>query len=103
MILPSLLMTVCVCSGCEWPQAELYVVCEPDELHSRFSFLARPDGSRQVAEVVAHLEGYGDVAVLALRDHFDEETDLVRLPEGHHTREGAKKRSNGAREMNKER
>lgn len=62
------------------------MVCEPDELYRRFSFLARPDGSRQVAEVMAHLEGYGDVAVLALRDHFDEETDLVGLPEGHHTR-----------------
>lgn len=76
---------VCVCLGCKWPQAELYMVCEPNELDGRFPFLARPDGSCQVAEVVAHLKGHGDVAVLVLRDHFDEEPNLVGLPEGHHT------------------
>lgn len=77
--------------GSEWPQAELYVVCEPDELYGRFPFLARPDGSCQVAEVVTNLEGHCDVAILVLRDHFDEETDLVGLPEGHHTVEREKR------------
>lgn len=75
--------------GSEGSQPQLYVVSEPDGLSSRLgSFFARPDGSRQVAEVVSHLERNHDVSVvLFLRDHSDEETDLVGLPEGDDTEE----------------
>lgn len=63
------------------------MVGEPGGLGCRLgSLLARPDGSRQVAEVVSDLEGDHHVGgVLLLGDHSDEEADLVGLPEGDHT------------------
>lgn len=75
--------------GSEGSQPQLYVVGEPDGLGSRLgSFFARPDGSRQVAEVVSHLERNHNIGVVFfLRDHSDEETDLVGLPEGDDTEE----------------
>lgn len=75
--------------GSEGSQPQLYVVGEPDGLGSRLgSFFVRPDGSRQVAEVVSHLERNHDVSVVFfLRDHSDEETDLVGLPESNDAEE----------------
>lgn len=75
------------CSGSEWSQPQLYVVCEPNGLGSGFgSLFARPDGSRKVAEVVSDLKWNHDIRVLFfLRDHFDEETNLVGFPKGDNT------------------
>lgn len=76
-----------LCSGSEGSQPQLYMVREPNGLGGGFgSLLARPDGSREVAEVVSDLQWNHDVGILFfLRDHFDEETNLVGFPEGNNT------------------
>lgn len=72
------------CSRSQRPQTQIHVVREPDGLGGGFSsVLARPGGSREVAEVVAHLERDHHVGlVVSLRDHFDEEAEFVGFPEG---------------------
>lgn len=80
-------------SGSERPQPQLHVMREPNGFRSDVaSLLARPDGGREVAEVVSDLEGNCDISILfLLRDHSDEEADLVGLPKGDDTVGGAER------------
>lgn len=74
------------CSGSERSQPQLDMVREPNGLSGVFGSLLAPDGSCEVAEVVSDLERNHDIGVLfLLRDHFDEETNLVGFPEGNNT------------------
>lgn len=64
-------------SGCQGAQAKLHMVCEPDGLTGGFSLLGGSDRSSEVPEVMSEFESNSDIPLLYLRDHFDEEADLV--------------------------
>lgn len=72
-------------SSCQGAQAKLHMVCEPDGLTGGFSLLRGSDWSSEVPEVMSEFESDCDITLLPLRNHFDEEADLVRLSKGHHT------------------
>lgn len=72
-------------SSCQGAQAKLHMVCEPDGLTGGFSLLSGSDRSSEVPEVMSEFESDRDITLLPLRNHFDEEADLVRLSKGHHT------------------
>lgn len=80
------LLYLCVMfSSCQGSQAKLHMVREPDGLTGGFPLLSGSDRSSEVPEVMPEFEGHGDIALLLLRNHFDEEADLVGLPKGHNT------------------
>lgn len=73
-----LLASECVVfSGCQGAQAKLHMVCEPDGLTGGFSLLSGSDRSSEVPEVMSEFESNSDIPLLCLRNHFDEEADLV--------------------------
>lgn len=74
-------------SSCQGAQAKLHMVYEPDGLTGGFSFLSGSDRSSEVSEVMSEFESNSDITLLYLRNHFDEESDLVWLPKGHHTKQ----------------
>lgn len=64
-------------SSCQGAQAKLHMVYEPDGLTGGFSFLSGSDRSSEVSEVMSEFESNSDITLLYLRNHFDEESDLV--------------------------
>lgn len=65
---------------------------EPDDLGDLVAFLAGPDGSSQVFELVLHLKAHGHFALLFLWGDLDENSYLIGFSEG----------NNAARQKTKE-
>jgi len=73
-----LLASKCVMfSSCQGAQAKLHMVCEPDGLTGGVPLLSGSDRSSEVPEVMSEFERNGDITLLYLWNHFDEEADLV--------------------------